>query len=138
MEERPLRSYTVAYDPPESVDDPRPRVIFWYRVYAAIMLLGSLVLLAMAAVLCWAQTDPHMAMRHGAAEAQTTALVLFLLALTAVGFYGTAAFMPMKPWAWTLGLVVIALGLPGLTIVVCLPLFLAWMKPSVKAAFCRL
>ena len=132
------RPYTVAYEPPETVHDPRPRVLLWYRAYAALMLLESLVLLAFAAFVGWAQTDPLVAMLPGSADAQTTAIVMVLLGVTAVGLYATATFMPMKPWAWTLGLVVIALGLPGLTIVFCLPMFLAWTKPAVKAAFCRL
>ena len=137
MEGGARKPYTVAYDPPESVHDPRPRVIFWYRVYAAVMLLASLVLLAIATLLGWAQTHPEIARLGGAAQAQAQAIMLFLLAVAAVAFYATATFMPLRPWAWTLGLVVIALGLPGLTIIVCLPLFFAWMKPSVKAAFCR-
>ena len=132
------RAYTLAYEPPASERDPSPRVIFWYRVYAAVMLLGSFAFLAFAGFVAWAQTRPEMAMQHGAAQAQTQAMVLFLLAATTVAFYGTATFMPRKPWAWTFGLVVIALGVPSLTIVFCLPMFLAWMKPSVKAAFCRL
>ena len=113
-------------------------MIFWYRVYAAVMLFGSLGLLAVAALVAWAQTRPEVAMLRGAAQAQTQAMVLVLFAAIAVGFYGTATFMPLKPWAWTFGLIVIALGVPSVTIVVCLPMFFAWMKPSVKAAFCRL
>jgi hypothetical protein len=138
VDEGARRPYTVAYEPPEYVDDPRPRVIFWYRAYAAVMLLASLVLLVGATFLAWAQTRPEVAMLPGAGEAQTQAIIMFLLSAFAVAFYGMATFMPFKPWAWTLGLVVIALGLPGLTIVVCVPLLLAWLKPNVKAAFCRL
>lgn len=113
-------------------------MIFWYRVYAAVMLFGSLGFLAFAAFVAWAQTRPEVAMMRGAPQAQTQAMVLVLFAATVVGFYGTAAFMPLKPWAWTFGLIVIALGVPSVTIIVCLPMFFAWMKPSVKAAFCRL
>ena len=102
------------------------------------MLLVSLGFLAFAAFLAWAQTRPQIAMLPGAPQAQTEAMVLFLLAATAVGFYVVATFMPRKPWAWTFGLIVIALGVPSLTIVICLPMFFAWMKPPVKAAFCRL
>jgi len=71
-------------------------------------------------------------------RAQTQAIAMFLGSVTCVAFYGTATFMPFKPWAWTFGLLVIALGVPGLTVFVCLPLLLAWLKPEVKAAFCRL
>ena len=129
------RPYTVGYDPPASTHNPRPRVLFWYRVYAATMMLASGVFVAFVA---WAHTVPRIALRAGAALEQPAVLVMFLLAVTAVGFYATATFMPLKPWAWTFGLVVIALGLPGLTIAFCLPMFFAWMKPSVKAAFRRL
>lgn len=134
----PRKPYTVAYEPPEYVHDPRPRVIFWYRAYAAVMLLASLALLGFATLLAWAQTRPEIAMMPGTAAAQTNAIIFFLLSAAGVAFYGVATFMPFKPWAWTLGLLVIALGVPGLTIVVCLPLLLAWLKPTVKAAFCRL
>jgi len=132
------RPYTTGYDPPASTDDPRPRVLFWYRVYAATMMLASGVFLAIVAFAAWAHAVPRIAVRVGAAQAQPEAIVMFLVAVTALGFYATATFMPLKPWAWTFGLVVIALGLPGLTIAFCLPMFFAWMKPSVKAAFRRL
>lgn len=132
------RPYTIGYDPPASLRDPRPRVLFWYRVYAATMTLASLVFLAGVTFVAWAHAVPRIGVRAGAAPAQPELIVMFLVAVTAVGFYATATFMPLKPWAWTFGLVVIALGVPGLTIAFCLPMFFAWMKPSVKAAFCRL
>ena len=134
----PRRTYTLAYEPPEHVFDPRPRVIFWYRGYAAVMLLTSLVLLAFATFLGWAQTQPQIAVGASSAELQAQTIVLFLVAVACVAFYATATFIPLKPWAWTFGLIVIALGVPGITVVVCLPLLLAWLKPTVKAAFCRL
>ena len=134
----PRQPYTVAYEPPEHIYDPRPQVILWYRAYAAVMLLASLALLGFATLLGWAETRPEIAMLPGSGQTQTQAIILFLVSAAAVAFYGTATFMPFKPWAWTLGLIVIALGVPGLTIVVCLPLLLGWLKPSVKAAFCRL
>lgn len=137
-ESAPRKAYTVAYEPPEYVSDPRPRVILWYRAYAAVMLLGSLAFLGFATLLAWAQTRPAIAIRPGSADAQAQAIILFLVSAACVAFYGVATFMPLKPWAWTLGLLVIALGCPSVTIVVCLPLLLAWLKPTVKAAFCRL
>ena len=137
-QDAPRKPYTVAYEPPDDVYDPRPRVIFWYRAYAAFMLLVSLALLAGATFLGWAQTRPEVAMLPGSGGAQTQAIAMFLGSVTCVAFYGTATFMPFKPWAWTFGLLVIALGVPGLTVFVCLPLLLAWLKPDVKAAFCRL
>ena len=134
----PRKPYTVAYEPPEYVPDLRPRVIFWYRAYAAVMLLGSLAFLGFATLVAWGLTRPEIAVRPGSAEAQTHAIILFLVSAACVAFYGVATLMPLKPWAWTLGLLVIALGCPSVTVIVCVPLLLAWLKPNVKAAFCRL
>lgn len=132
------RTYTVAYEPPAYDEDPQPRVIFWFRAYAASMLLVSLALLGFATLGAYALTDADVAMRLNAAEAQLQIILFFLVAAALVVLYGVATFMPRKPWAWTLGLIVIALGCPSVTVVVCLPLLFAWLKPNVKAAFCRL
>ncbi len=133
----PRRPYTVAYEPPEYIEDSLPRVIYWYRGLAAVMLLASLALLGFASLAAFALTQPAVPLRLNTANAQLEMMVLFLLSAASVAFYGVATFMPRKPWAWTFGLVVIALGCPSVTIVVCLPLLLAWLKPEVKAAFCR-
>ena len=53
-------------------------------------------------------------------------------------FYLFAALLPLRPWAWSVGLVAIAFGVPSVTIVVALPLLLAWTKPTTKAAYGRL
>ena len=134
----PRKPYTIAYDPPAYALDPRPGVIFWFRAYAAVMLLASLVTLAFATFLGWGQTLPEVAVLPVATETQTQVMVLFLLSATCVALFGTATFMPFKAWAWTFGLIVIGLGIPGITVIVCLPLLLAWRRPNVRAAFCRL
>lgn len=103
--------------------DATPRAIFAFRVYASAM-----------AILHGAATGLG-AWKVPEGELRTPMLVaLGLLAL----FYLGVAFVPRTPWGWTLALVAIALGVPGLAIVVALPLALAWRSPVVKAAFRRL
>ena len=132
------RPYTVAYEPPSSDFDIRPRVIVWYRVYAAFMLFLAFAFAVGAGFIAWAQTRPEVAVLRGSGEAQTQAMLLVLLGVGLVIFYSVATFLPLKPWGWTFGLVVIALGLTTPLIIATLPMFLAWNKPLVKAAFCRI
>jgi hypothetical protein len=52
--------------------------------------------------------------------------------------YGAALFLPERPWAWTYGLVLIALGLGNCgTLVVCIPMLVYWFKPATKRFFDR-
>ena len=132
----PHKPYTVAYEP-EEFDEPRPRAIFWYRAYAAVMLVASLVCLAITTLTAWAHTKPEIAMLPGQAEAQSLVILLFLVSAAAVAFYGVATFMPLRAWAWSFGLLVLGLGCLNLSIVFCLPLLLAWLKPDVRVAFCE-
>jgi hypothetical protein len=132
-----VSSYTP-YEPPSSEDyDARPRVILWYRVYTALMTLLSLGFLGFAALVGWAAAQPSVALARGTADAQLSAIVMFMLAGALVALFGTATFIPYKPWGWTLGLVAIGLGLAGGTIIVAIPLLIHWNKPGVKAAFAR-
>lgn len=132
----PRKPYTVAYEP-EDFDEPRPRAIFWYRAYAAVMLLASVVLLALSTMTAWAHAQPEIATLPGKADAQGLVILFFLMSAAAVAFYAVATFMPLRAWAWSFGLVVIALGCLGVTVLVCLPLLLAWLKPDVRVAFCE-
>jgi hypothetical protein len=108
------------YAPPEDVRDARPGAIIWFRRYAAAMAVLVLAMLVLEVA-------------AGLASATLVVLTAPLVVL-----FGVAAFVPYKPWGWTLGLVAIALGLAGITIVFALPLLLQWFKPTVKAAFARL
>lgn len=100
------------YDAPASTRAARPAVILAYRFSCAFMLVAWLVLAGLA-------------FANGRSE-------IAIPAFGATGFWVIAMTVPFKPWGWTYGLVALALGL------VTLPLVLAWNKPLVKAAFCRI
>jgi hypothetical protein len=64
-----------------------------------------------------------------------------LYAAAAIAFavlYAAAALAPREPWAWTLGLVAIGVGMAGVGIVFAIPLLKAWLRPTTKAAYRRL
>jgi hypothetical protein len=103
-------------------------VIFWFRVYAATMTLGSVALLGLA-----------VTSRLGGAVASTaTALSVAAIALVLAVVYAVATFVPWKPWGWTWALVAISLGVASGATPFALPLLLLWSRPKVKAAFARL
>ena len=97
-------------------------VVRAYRAYAALMFVFY-VALAIVFGFCVRAPEP----------------VLMPVAAAAFAVLHAVAFAaPREPWGWTLGLVAIVVGMAGVTIVVALPLLMAWQKPTTKAAFRRL
>lgn len=90
-------------------------------------------------VLCGVGTMMLFQIDQGIAEAsgRASATVLLGVALVLAGFYTFAAVLPLKPWAWIVGLVAIAIGVTGCTVVFAIPLLVYWMKPVTRAAFGR-
>lgn len=96
-----------------------------YAVFAALLSAGAATLLLLA----W---DPSYA---GEGKPEHAALIAVLLASALAHVVG--ALVPRRPWGWTLGMVLLAVGLPSLCVPFALPLLLVWMKPETKAAFMR-
>ncbi|MDB4934518.1 MAG: hypothetical protein JWP87_1490 [Labilithrix sp.] len=114
------------YEPPAPYRDARPAVIVWFRLYAAVMALGSLSLVAFAA---WSALT--------GASAEATAVV-GVVSCGLAALYGVAAFVPFRPWGWTVGMVAIGVGLVGGGAIFAVPLLIFWVRPVVKAAFGRM
>lgn len=106
------------FKPPANRSDARPAVVVWFRAYALLVGVASLVM-------------SGLAFANGAPVLGVACTALFVL-------YGVAACVPYRPWGWTLALLAIGLGLAGVTIVMAVPLLLLWFKPVTKAAFARL
>lgn len=109
---------SAPFEPPAHPRDARPAVILWFRVYAVLVAMASLVASVLAFV-------------NSATMLGVVCAALFVL-------YGVAACVPYRPWGWTLALVTIGLGLAGATVVFAVPLLVLWFKPVTKAAFARL
>lgn len=108
------------YQPPPSKRG-RPAVLLWFRTYCALgfLLYGGLFLLLAA---CF--------------EGSSALGLTILAPLPAAHLVG--AVVPLKPWGWTVGLVVICLGFPTFALPLAFALFLFWRDPTVKAAFGRM
>ena len=68
--------------------------------------------------------------------------LIYGVTLTAIGFvlfaaFAAAPFLPRKPWVWIYHLVLICIGLSGITFVASLPLLIFWLRPEAKAWFGR-
>ena len=113
------------YQPPRYARDARPAVIFWYRVYAVMMAVLSLAIGMVVGA--FVSSDVPLA-----------ATVAMLACAPLSVLFAVAAFVPFKPWGWTLGLVAITLGVSSLAVIFAVPLLFLWFKPTVKAAFARL
>jgi hypothetical protein len=120
------------YAPPRAETAGRPRVIAWYRAYAASMAMLYLTTCGVGTMMLF-QIDQGIADESG----RVAGVIILIVSLVLAGRYTFAAVVPLKPWAWVVGLVAIAVGLTGCTLVLALPLLLHWLKPVTKAAFGR-
>jgi hypothetical protein len=115
-----------AYRPPGEGRDVRPAVIRWFRVYAGLMAMSALAVLALSS------------MRVPRSDVGLGPIATSVLMGGLAAFYAFAAFVPLRPWGWTVGLIAIGLGVAGCPALVAVPLLVFWMKPLTKAAFARL
>lgn len=120
------------YAPPKADTRGQPRVIGWYRGYAASMAMLYLIACGAGTMMLF-QIDEGIADPSG----RPAGVLVLVVSLVLAGLYTYAAIVPLKPWAWIVGLVAIAIGMTGCTIVFALPLLLYWLKPVTKAAFGR-
>ena len=119
---------------------PPPPVLLWYRVYLGAMAALYAGCLAVGIVLLWyrdelagwgsSPEDPRTLLVYGVVLAATGALLHSV--------YFTAFFLPRRPWAWVVHVVLIAIGLTSCcTMPAAIPLLVFWMKPETQAWFGR-
>jgi drug/metabolite transporter (DMT)-like permease len=60
---------------------------------------------------------------------------LFSVAAAVCAAFGIGAVLPQRRWAWVCGLLLIAFGMTGCCLPVCIPLLIAWIKPSTREWF---
>jgi hypothetical protein len=107
----------------------RPGVVTWFYVYCVCMALlygGLLVLFGWLA--SQGELDPSDEFTMGFAVVVCVPLMLV---------FGVAILLPRRPWVWIYDLVLICLGISGITAVASIPLLIFWLKPEAKAWFGR-
>ncbi len=112
----------MTYAPPTAQE---PQTTFVLRAYRAWAVFMAVVYVALAGAFGFFLPAPHPVLYAGAA-------------IAFAALYAAAALAPREPWAWTLGLVAIVVGMTGIGIVFAIPLLMAWRRPSTKAAYRRL
>ena len=114
-----------------------PAVVTWFRVYAAVMTFIYMLLLIVAVLML--VFAPSLADEDNSEEVLLIQGTVFaVISLPLGGMFIIGAFMPLKPWAWIYGIVLIGLGM---TSCCCLPatvpLLIFWIKPETQTYFGR-
>ena len=121
--QKPGWGYGV-YEPPRTAS-AMPGVVLWYRVYA----------LATAHFYVAASARLYVThMHHGGVSSDA---LVFVLAGGGALLHAAAAFLPLSPRGWWVGLAVIGLGLVFGLFPAAIALLVYWNKPVTKAAFGR-
>jgi hypothetical protein len=125
--------------PPPSAPAAAPPVLLWYRFYlgamaalwAGCLALGIVLLFLREEAAGWPQgADPGTLL--------VTGVVLAVLGAVLHSAFFSAFFLPRRPWAWMVHLVLIALGLASCcALPASIPLLVFWLRPETQAWFGR-
>jgi hypothetical protein len=126
-----------SYTPPSTVRG-RPAVIGYFRIYAITTIFLFAAFLVVWQYLTPAAPNEVPTEIHPTLRGALTVIAMGTVALAWVCLFVVGAFVPYKPWGWTVGLIVLCLGLSSCTAIAAIPLLIYWMKPETKAAFGRL
>jgi hypothetical protein len=112
---------------------PRPGVVVWFKVYAAVMC--AIYLAVAAASLIFFLVDPvELEMERGAA--MLVGAIMLVMGLGLFGAFVLPFFLPARPWVWVYDLVMICLGLTSACLIpFCIPLLIFWIKPATQRYF---
>ncbi len=114
-----------------------PSVVTWFRVYAGVMTFIYMLLLVVAVlILAFA---PSLADGDNPEEVLLIQGTVFaVISLPLGGMFIIGAFMPVKPWAWIYGIVLIGLGMTSCCCLpATIPLLIFWIKPETQTYFGR-
>ena len=109
---------------------PKPKVVTWFRAYAAMM---SLIGVALLLILLFALVRVQQMLP----EAEIQAGMLACIGISLLAVHLPALCLPRKPGVWTYDLVVIGLGLSSCFVFFCIPLLIYWIKRETKQYFGR-
>lgn len=108
----------------------QPKAVNWYGIYAALVALLHVVLIAVALIA--ASPDP------GSAQQGSWGLhwiVLIVVAAPGLLLYGGSLFMPRSKWTYYLHIVLLALGVSSCMLPIALPVLVKYTSPEVKRWF---
>lgn len=114
---------------------PAPPVWKWYVAYCALMALLYLAVTGCSAI--FLVVNPAQ-LEMSPVEAKIIGLGGGVLGLMLFIPYAVAPFLPQRPWAWIVGLVLIGIGMTSTCFLpIAVPLLIFWIKPETKRYFGR-
>lgn len=100
----------------------KPTVVIWFKFYCALM-----ALIYVAAIFI------SLSLAFGGFKGLVIGVILAALSAVFVVVSALPIVLPVKPWVWVYGVVLIALGMTSACLLpVCIPLLIFWIKPEVK------
>jgi hypothetical protein len=115
---------------PQSFGTQKPAVWNWYAAYCFAMALMYLLCVVMGFFFLFADPD-KMEMDAGGAKVMGGTLIVLGLLLGAL--FGAGPLLPLKKWAWVVGIVLICIGLSSMCCLpASIPLLIWWLKPETK------
>lgn len=128
----------------------RSRLVWFYRCWCGLFVIIYSAFAAYGILLAIGKVQPDLGLIESAvsrndpklrheimAEKRAEAPEVAAFAIGVAVFYGSAACIPRRPWAWTFGLVVICTTVMPLIITIAgmIPLLIQWASPSAKQHF---
>lgn len=111
------------------------KTYFWYRIYCGIMALLYLALTVFGIILTAA---PFESREFSATELMTMGVVYAILGAILFFAFAVATFLPVRPYNWVVGIVMMALGMTSCCLLPALiPLIIFWFKPETQRFFGR-
>lgn len=110
----------------------RPPVVAWTTAYevahgiAYVLLIGWGVMFLLL--------DLPRSTRERPPEVMFAMVVIGIGVALSLAFLA-APFLPRRPWVWGIHLALIGMGMMSICVPVCIPLFIYWLKPEVRAWF---
>ncbi len=113
----------------------RPKVIFWFRVYAGLMTVIYVLLAASSLIFFLADPADLDTSKEGA---RLLGIVFLILGAVLAGVFFLPFIARPEPWLWIYDLVLICIGMTSACVLpVCIVLLIFWIKPETKAHFGR-
>jgi hypothetical protein len=116
---------------------PRPSVVFWFKVYATALCL----LLIPAGILSWMLASSNGGFGDPIGKWSLASIGAYVFSLCAWGMVLSAIILLFKapqPHHWTLGLVLICIGLlTPILLPASTPLIIFWLRPATKSYYGR-
>lgn len=106
---------------------PKPGVITWYKVYCFAMALMYAVLVA-AGLWLWSEEPAQ-------SPDAVTWIILTVVSAPLAILYVVGAFTPRSRAGWIFGIVLIAIGMSGCTLVAAVPVLIFWINARTRAWF---